>query len=1011
MRINSINKSMMRNFGSAVMNMALLASPFATGAATNAYYSSRRANYGRNNSYLIDEGLNNLKAGNWKHKLKDKEEKTKLENYWSADDLVLNKSVAVTELIVVDGHIHNKDLFSKLIKPGVELLRIDNDANGFDDLMTKLEAYQGLSAIHLFANSQQGQVLLGNQLVSEATIQNSVESFSQFNGTIKVGGELLIYNTQLENNTSTKDNLEILKAKDIRPTTPKITFNEEELSITKGDINAYPEEGSVARNSLPFTTTTTFSFQGSFDDEGGYDSSADDVLYTKSTFQLKIDGASDYVYAYTYDTPQYVSLGNGNETSVTLSFTGGQSFQPNSISLLNSFSNGADQTDLTFTTNNGGSVTFDDLDGQSASGAINLTALPVATSITITGTTVGKAGKFQLQILELKLDDITTPTGSSSSPTTLNPADLVVLQYNSEGNDEIALLALADLAAGEVVFVSDISWIDATSTFGSGSERALRWVIPAGGLTAGTIIRFDNSTGALMELQNSAHGTLTYVEVDGPTETGSSRELSLSDNGDQLIIFQTSDDVVTSAKTFIYGFNNQINSSSPTTDATGWQVGTHSGSSNSNLPSGLTALDATQSNKTTATAFGASGLIGVETPNWQYTGDESAADRDTWLTRIHTLNNWSRNTGSPFSNDDLGGSGTANYTLSGGGGAGDTDPPTFDVAPAASLVNEDGFTVSATINETGDIYYVVVENGAAAPSVANILAGQANGGGSALASGSTLNGTTLSNTVTGLNAGTNYDVYFVAQDDEGTPNVQSASTKVDVKTSAPSSLKVAAKVFLEGAYNTSTNLMNTTINGEIPTTQPHSFNGFSGGSAGSIPMDAVDWIVVELRESTNGTTIGAAAGFLMKDGSTKAINGTDDLEVTGLTGNSGIAYHVVIYHRNHVPIISKDVIDGSSGTLTIDFTDDKEKALGTDAMELLSSSPDVYGMFAGDANGDGDVTAADLTSWRGENGKAFSYGSSGNDQKDLNLDGVINAVDRNEFQQKNQGETNNVPSN
>ena len=230
---------------------------------------------------------------------------------------------------------------------------------------------------------------------------------------------------------------------------------------------------------------------------------------------------------------------------------------------------------------------------------------------------------------------------------------------------------------------------------------------------------------------------------------------------------------------------------------------------------------------------------------------------------------------------------------------------------------------------------------------------------------------------------------------------------LNFKTEIPTSIKVAATVYLEGAYNTTDNDLNTTLNSLIPTTQPFGFNDHaSGTSTGSIPATAVDWIVVELRESTTGATVGSAAGFLMSDGSTKAINGTDDLEVT-LSGNSDISYYVIIYHKNHIPIMSATAIDGSSGTLTVDFTDDQSKAFGTNAMKELETG--VYGMFAGDADGNLSVEAADLSTWRTANGAAFNYSS--NSRSDFNLDGVINSVDRNEYQQKNSTETNQVPSN
>ncbi|HAA19018.1 MAG TPA: hypothetical protein DCP28_09710, partial [Cytophagales bacterium] len=97
---------------------------------------------------------------------------------------------------------------------------------------------------------------------------------------------------------------------------------------------------------------------------------------------------------------------------------------------------------------------------------------------------------------------------------------------------------------------------------------------------------------------------------------------------------------------------------------------------------------------------------------------------------------------------------------------GDSDPPNYTAGPATSSTTAQGFDVSATIDETGDIFYVVVPDGSTAPTVDNVIAGESNGGGTPSASGSALAGTSLSATVTGLNSATTYDVYFAAQDDE-----------------------------------------------------------------------------------------------------------------------------------------------------------------------------------------------------------------------------------------------------
>jgi autotransporter-associated beta strand protein len=122
-----------------------------------------------------------------------------------------------------------------------------------------------------------------------------------------------------------------------------------------------------------------------------------------------------------------------------------------------------------------------------------------------------------------------------------------------------------------------------------------------------------------------------------------------------------------------------------------------------------------------------------------------------------------------------------NYTAP----AADTTPPTWTATwPKADTATSSGFTARARINEAGTAYFVVVPDAATAPSVAQIIAGTDASNAPALASGSIVlaANTENSSVVSTLSASTAYDVYFVAQDDESTPNVQLAATKVDVTT-------------------------------------------------------------------------------------------------------------------------------------------------------------------------------------------------------------------------------------
>ena len=122
------------------------------------------------------------------------------------------------------------------------------------------------------------------------------------------------------------------------------------------------------------------------------------------------------------------------------------------------------------------------------------------------------------------------------------------------------------------------------------------------------------------------------------------------------------------------------------------------------------------------------------------------------------------------------------------GGAPDTTPPVWEVDyPKADTATTDEFTIRAQIDEAGTANYVVLADGAGAPSAAQVIAGNDAGDSPATASGSIALAANTENTaaVTGLSDTTAYDVWFVAQDGEGTPNVQLTPVKVDVSTLAP----------------------------------------------------------------------------------------------------------------------------------------------------------------------------------------------------------------------------------
>jgi hypothetical protein len=124
-------------------------------------------------------------------------------------------------------------------------------------------------------------------------------------------------------------------------------------------------------------------------------------------------------------------------------------------------------------------------------------------------------------------------------------------------------------------------------------------------------------------------------------------------------------------------------------------------------------------------------------------------------------------------------------TTGGNGGTADNTSPSFISGyPQSTNVAEDSFDIQIQLDEIGTGYLTVVPNGTAAPTSQEVKDGTATGAIASRNVAVTSANTTATMSVTGLSAETAYDVYVVAEDDETTPNLQSAPVKVDVTTAA-----------------------------------------------------------------------------------------------------------------------------------------------------------------------------------------------------------------------------------
>ncbi len=157
---------------------------------------------------------------------------------------------------------------------------------------------------------------------------------------------------------------------------------------------------------------------------------------------------------------------------------------------------------------------------------------------------------------------------------------------------------------------------------------------------------------------------------------------------------------------------------------------------------------------------------------------------------------------------------------------------------------------------------------------------------------------------------------------------------------------LSLKVFLQGNFSTSSSTMTTTLNsnGALPIKQPYNVTPWNhnGGElvsdldsspANSIPdfyennPNITDWILVELRTGTDANTkVAERAGFVLNDGTVVGPDGSSPLRFGVKEGS----YYIVVKHRNHLTIMSKDPVALNNATITsYDFTTGSDKYYGT----------------------------------------------------------------------------------
>jgi hypothetical protein len=217
---------------------------------------------------------------------------------------------------------------------------------------------------------------------------------------------------------------------------------------------------------------------------------------------------------------------------------------------------------------------------------------------------------------------------------------------------------------------------------------------------------------------------------------------------------------------------------------------------------------------------------------------------------------------------------------------------------------------------------------------------------------------------------------------------------------------VSAKVFLQACYKPATGLMDDKLRqlGYIPTAEPYSALGHTLVNSGSETIQPsvlavtgnnaiVDWVLLQLRSSTNSADIvSTKSALLQRDGDLVDLDGVSPVKMAVPIGSS--SYYVSIRQRNHLGAMTDATISLSNTSATVIDFSSSATVTYTNGLNTAQVGTTIKMLRAGNANGNNNIksqgTGNDPASILARVGAASpSNIVNGYFMEDVNMDGQV----------------------
>ena len=247
----------------------------------------------------------------------------------------------------------------------------------------------------------------------------------------------------------------------------------------------------------------------------------------------------------------------------------------------------------------------------------------------------------------------------------------------------------------------------------------------------------------------------------------------------------------------------------------------------------------------------------------------------------------------------------------------------------------------------------------------------------------------------------NPDLYCIEVDNSAYSTANWTDVSGQVNFSEDCALKLAPKVFLQGAASNPIVGEELLMRDDLRTTN---YMPLTSPFRDAVTCDAsvlttigndaiVDWVWVELRDAMDDTiTIIGQSALLQRDGDVVGLDGVSPLGFRSLHTD----YHVMIKHQSHLGIVSSTTMHLDQVVTNLDMmTASSTVKGGGNAVAVLPNG--LYAMYCGDFDNNGQVQNTDVSSVR------LLIGGSGYSKADMDMNGQIQNTDINNIINPNIG--------